>query len=136
MNYAAPKWTEKLSQSTDFKKTVAEALGDLDGLEVLHTAVMIVTYIRPEKTAGGILLPQISVQEDVFQGKVGLVVKKGVGAFRDMGATEFYGQDVNVGDYVVYRPSDAWPVTIRGVPCRLVQDTSIRMVTADPDIIL
>jgi co-chaperonin GroES (HSP10) len=135
MGVVIPKWTNRLSQSGDFKKDVMAALGDLEGVEVFHNMVMIATYIRPEKTAGGIIRPQENVQEDVFQGKVGLVVKKGPMAFVDDGSTQFYGQTAEVGDYIVYRPSDAWDMTVRGVHCRLVPDVRIKARVNDPELV-
>lgn len=135
MPVVVPKWTNQLAQSSDFKKDVMAALGDLSGVDVFHNMVLIATYIRPEKTAGGIIRPQDNVQEDVFQGKVGLVVKRGPMAFEDDGSTQFYGQTATVGDYIVYRPSDAWDVSIHGVHCRLVPDVRIKMRIADPNIV-
>lgn len=135
MAVVVPKHTTWLSQSGDFKKDVLKTLGDLSGLEVAHNRVMIATYIRPEKTVGGIIRPESNVDEDIFQGKIGLVVKKGPLAFLDDGATRFHGQNVEIGEYILYRPSDAFDLTVRGVHCRLVPDASIKvMKIRDPDM--
>ena len=39
-------------------------------------------YIAPEKTAGGIIRPQSNIDEDIHQGKVGLIVGVGPLAFQ------------------------------------------------------
>ena len=59
----------ELSQTDDFKGDVRARLGNTK-ISVLGTNVLIATYIRPEKTAGGIILPDRSKDEDVYQGKV------------------------------------------------------------------
>lgn len=135
MAFVVARKTQALAESGNFKETVLRELGDLNSVDVFHNMVLIATYIPPEKTKGGIILAHKSVEENLYQGKVGLVVKKGPMAFVDDGATEFHGQTAEVGDYIVYRPSDAWDVTIRGVGCRLIPDTRIKMRVEDPDSI-
>lgn len=107
----------------------------LEDIEVLYNQVLIAIYIRPEKTAGGIWKPQTNTQEDMWQGKVGLVVKLGPNAFEDDENFQFYGQKAAVGDWVVFKVGDAWSVQVGGFPCRLVSDSNIRMKTNDPQLI-
>lgn len=109
----------------------------IDGIDVLFNQVLIAVYERPKVTASGIHLPDQSTDEDRYQGKVGLVLKKGPDAFqenRDAGRV-FNGQDVKVGDWVVIRTSDGWALNLGAQLCRAVSDTHIRAVVAHPDIV-
>ena len=94
------KAIEAISTSKDPKKTIQELAGDLDGIEVIGDRVLVGIYMRPEKTAGGIIRPTMNKEEDVWQGKIGLVLKWGPDAFRNPETGELYEQDVNVGDWV------------------------------------
>lgn len=116
----------------DFKKLVLESVGDLSGFTVLHTDVLVATYVAPRKTAGGILLPDKSVEEDRWQGKVGLVLKMGEGAFRYTGAFTYEGSVPKVGDYVAFHTSDTREIGIRGTSCRTIDCSLIRMIIPDP----
>ncbi len=134
MAVAIAQWTQRLAESSDFKKDVLGLLGDVSGVDVFPNYVLVATYIRPEKI-GSIIRPQANVQEDLFQGKAGLVVKKGDAAFVDDGQTKFYGFDPEVGEYIVYRRSDAWDMTIRGVPCALIPDARVKLRVDDPALV-
>ena len=126
---------QALSQSADPKAGVLKAVGPLNGVEVFSGWILLGTYIRPEKTTGGIIRPQSNVDEDAYQGKVGLVLKKGPLAFVDDDSHDFAGQDVRDGDWVAYYVNDTRAVTINGAPCRLIQDTRIIMKIDDPNIV-
>ena len=127
---------ERLSQSKDQRKELAASVGDLSKVQLLSNRVLVGIYIEPEKTKGGIILSTGTIKESVWQGTVGVVLKKGGTAFKDdpQTGTYFHGQDVNVGDWVVFRPGDARRVQINGVDCRLIEDALIEMVIADPTI--
>lgn len=124
-----------LSQAKDPKAAMWEAIGDLSGIKLLYNQLLIGTYIRPERTAGGLIRPDTNVDEDQFQGKVGLVLRKGPQAFQDDGGQVFEGQNVSEGDWVVYKIFDGWALTLNGVPCRMVQDVHIKMIIKDPNIL-
>lgn len=114
----------------DPKQALLDALGDVTEMEVFHNYVMVATYIRPSVTAGGILLPDDTLAEDRFQGKVGLVVKKGPLAFVDDPVAKFGGVDINEGDWVFYRAADGFELFSvdpkdGGTSCRLFEDTKI-----------
>lgn len=114
----------ELSQAKNPKIAILTAIGDISKEEVLWDLVLVGTYIRPEKTAGGIYKPLENIQEDVYQGKSGLVLKLG---------SEIENPRVNVGDWVVYSIKDGWALTVNGVPCRLVPHNMIRMKLSSPD---
>lgn len=144
MPVAALKKTEEL----DEKQRLLAKLGDLNHVQVAQNEVLIAIYVRSEKTPGGIILTEKNRKEDVYQGKVGLVVKIGVSCQFvrvDRGKGRTYGIPVKLHDWVVVRPSDSWPLDINTdpralqmedfVPCRLVFDDQIRMVVSNPGVI-
>lgn len=123
--------------AADAAKAIMEKVGPyLDDIDVMWNSVLLATYIRPEKTKGGIIRPQDNVQEDVFQGKVGLVLKLGSHAYVDDEDDSFRGQKVNVGEWCVYKIGDAWSLNINSYPCRMIRDSGIRLRVKDPNIIL
>jgi co-chaperonin GroES (HSP10) len=126
----------KLSSADDPKKAIQSALkGALDQIELLHSKVLVALYIAPEKTKGGIIRPDSNVKEDVWQGMVGLVVKKGPIAFVDDDENRFGGGDVQLGEWVAFTPGDGRRIQINGVDCRLIEDTQLMLKVNDPSII-
>src|SRR3954469_22158617 len=125
-----------VSRAADPKKSMIEKVGDLSKIDVMFNMVLVATYIRPGTTSGGIIRPDSNLEEDVWQGKVGLVLKCGPDAFRDDDEVTFNGQKAEVGEWVVFKVGDAWQLLVGDWPCRLVRDSSIRMKLADPGIVL
>lgn len=122
-----------MKHDDDPKQELLAKLGDLSGIEVFNNAVLVATYVRPTKTKSGIHLPDKYVDEDRYQGKASLVVKTGPEAFKDDTGKWFVGADIKEGDWVALRPSDGWPVSVNGVPCRMIEDTAVRMKIDRPD---
>lgn len=122
----------EIARSPDTKKALLFRLGDLSGLVAAGNKLLVATYIAPEMTMGGIILPTRTLEEDRFQGIVGLVVKKGPLAYVDDNIAQFKGFNVDIGEYAVYRPSDGIETFVRGVPCRWIEDTKILGKTDDP----
>ena len=135
MTIVAARKFQEISRSADPKKTITEAAGDLSKVDVFFNHVLIGIYARPEKTKGGIILTDRTKEEDIYQGKVGLVLKKGPDAFADDDNKQFGGQTVEPGDWIVFRVGDGWSLTLRDTPCRMIQDTQIKIRLADPEII-
>lgn len=96
--------------------------------------VLVAIWVRPNRTAGGIELPDSYRDEDVFQGKTGLVLTMGDLAFSD-DETHRWPVKPKVGDWVAYRVSDGWPFMLGQQPCRLVNERGIRMVLERPDVV-
>lgn len=126
---------ERIAQASDPKRAIIDAVGDLSGIDILFNHILIGIYFRPEKTAGGIIRPTENIREDQFQGKCGLVLKKGPMAFKDDDVNRFYGQNVEVGDWIVFRVSDGWSLTVNETPCRMLEDANIRMKLVNPSMI-
>jgi co-chaperonin GroES (HSP10) len=128
---------EEIAKASDPKKVMMAKAGDLKGVELMGNRVLVAIYVAPEKTSGGIIRPTSQLKEDVWQGQVGLVLKKGAAAFEDDPRVNvyFYGQNAQVGEWVVFRPGDARRVQINGMDCRFVEDTLIDMVVSNPELI-
>ncbi len=122
--------------SSDPKEALFNALGarNLKDFTVLHSQVLVATYVRPAKTKGGIFMPDKVVEEDRWQGNIGMVLALGKGAFKDDSIAKFHGDSLKVGDWVMYVAADGVSLFINEVPCRLFQDTRILMKVTDPEI--
>jgi hypothetical protein len=125
----------------DPAKPLWDAAGDLSDYEIFHNLILVATYIAPEKV-GNIIMPDRRLDEDRFQGKIGLVLKVGPTAFVDDGATKFGGFELMPGQWVIYRPSDGYELFIRdrrkaneGLSCRLIEDVFVRGRVSDPGLI-
>jgi co-chaperonin GroES (HSP10) len=132
----------------DPKREIIDKLGDISQVEIAQNEVLLAIYMRPEKTAGGIIITYNDRKEDRYQGKVGLVVKIG-GACRfkriDAKTGVEYGLDIQLHDWVVVRQSDTWTLDINAdqkalkledfVACRLVYDDQIRMRVPSPGMV-
>lgn len=116
----------------DLHEKLDAALANID---LLHNQILVATYVRPQKTAGGIIVPDQTRKEDEYQGKVGLVMKKGPLAFQDDDRVKFHGQDVKLDDWVIFRASDGWQLILHGVHCRILADVDIKATVAQPDLV-
>lgn len=114
-------------------KVLMDQLGDIESVEIFNNQVLVAIYIRPTKTKSGILLPDTHVDEDKYQGKVGLVIKKGPSAFIDEDNKWFQGVNVEVNDWVIFRPSDGWSISVNNTLCRILDDTAVRGKVDAPD---
>lgn len=106
----------------DPKQAIFDQLGDLSGLELMLNNVLVAVYQRAKtanKTAGGIFLPDKTKDEDKWQGIVGLVVAKGPKAYQDDEVTKFDGENVEIGDWVWFRPAEGTLCVVNKVLCRV-----------------
>lgn len=117
----------------DPKLALLEQVGDLSKVEVFNMQVLVAVYIRPEKTKSGLYLSDKARDEDRYQSKVGLIIKKGPTAFVDKDGEWFSGLDIKEGDWIVFRPSDGWNITVNGTLCRMLDDMSVRARIEHPD---
>ena len=133
----------------DPAKPLWEAAGDLSDYDIFHNLVLVATYVPPPKILKGpdgedieFYSSDRTLEEERFQGKVGLVLLKGPLAFQDDGGTKFGGKEIRRGDWVIYRPSDGLEMFIRdrrksneGLSCRLIEDVFIRGRVKDPSLV-
>jgi hypothetical protein len=146
----APKLTivRPVVDYLDTKNEILAKVGDLSGFEIAANEVLLAIYLRPETYGGIIAMTDKNRQEDRFQGKASLVLKIGhscrfVRTDKDTGVT--YGIPIEVGDWVVVKPSDAWNMDYSPsmnstdikdcVPCRLVFDDQIRAKITHPALV-
>jgi len=111
-------------------------VGPLDKIEVVGQYVLVCLYIRPAtRTLGGVEIPETATDEDRYQGRVGMVLKLGQGAFVDSAQppVAFNGFACRPGDWVVYRPSDGMRFQIGKRDCRLIADVHVKMRLGTPD---
>ena len=119
----------------------------LDQIDVLGAHVLVAIYQRPTVTKGGVHLPDKFKDEDIYQGKVGLVLKLGPLAFQEDEAHRWSapatgsgsagtGERVpTVGDWVAFRTSDGWPMILNEKHCRMVEDINFRLILQQPDVV-
>lgn len=123
--------------------------GKLAHYDVFNSQVLVAVYIRPEKSKSGLIMTTRTRDEDKFQSKVGMILKMGPSAFRDENGVWFKNEKFSVGDWVVFRASDGWAITLpidkgpaedtdidgKGFLCRLMDDTAVRMRIPHPDAV-
>ena len=116
------------------KVLIAALKGEHKNLTVLHSQVLVAGYIKSARSKGGIIFTDKAVEEDRWQGNIGLVIAMGKGAFKDDAVAQFHGDKLKIGDWVMYVPADGVSLFINQVPCRLFQDTRILMKVTNPEI--
>lgn len=123
----------------DPKQFILDEMGDLSGITVAHNLVLVKIYERAAVTAGGILRTDNNLKEDIWQGAVGLVLKKGPVAFKSDDRNDFGDFNVDLGDWVLFRTADTWRQNIKGADgslkeCRFMQDAHVRAKIDSPDM--
>jgi co-chaperonin GroES (HSP10) len=123
----------EMDHNGDPRKKLKEQIGNIDNIEIFNNQILLAVYIRPQKTKSGIYLPDSTVGEDQYQSKVGLLLKKGATAFVDEENRWFRDAEFELDDWLVFRPSDGWAITINNTLCRVLDDTAVRMRVQQPD---
>ena len=120
----------------DPKKVIIDFLANhADTLDISCDKLLVVTYRRPEKTAGGIIMTQSALDEDKFQGKAGLVVKIGSLAFKDDARINHGGFKADLHDWITYRSVHGYEQEFCGLHCRVLKDENVIMKVTDPTLI-
>lgn len=122
-----------MDHAEDPKSKIIREIGDITGFQLLNNRILLGTYIRPQKTKSGLYLSEKYLEEDKYQSKVGLLLAQGPSAFQEKDGQWFAGLQFNVGDWLVFRPSDGWNITVNGVLCRILQDVQIQGIADNPD---
>lgn len=132
----------RMKHEKDPAQTIWDSLGgNVDELELAPAKVLIAIYERPEMTAGGIHLPGKTRGEDVYQGKVGLIIKMGPNCFEDDAIHTFGGFSPKIGDWVLFTAAEGRQLGLpsatvtTGTPCRIFEDTAILGKISSPDYI-
>ena len=124
-----------MSHEVDPKNVLLDKVGDIEDVEIFNNQVLVAVYIRPNKTKLGgkdFYLTDNVVDEDRFQGKVGLLLKKGSTAFVESDGW-FVNTTFELDDWLVFKPSDGWSLTVNGVLCRIIEDINVRGRVDTPD---
>ena len=121
-----------MSHEKDPKDALLEQIGDISEIELFHNQVLLAVYLRPEKTKSGLILTADHLDEDRYQSKVGLLIKRGPLAFEQDG-NWFTGMTFQDHEWLIFRPSDGWSITVNGVLCRIFDDISIKGRAPHPD---
>ncbi len=129
--------TSSKTLASDIWAKVNPHMDDLGDLVQLGD-ILVALYQRPEKTDGGVFLTDKMRGEDIYQGKSGLVIKMGPLAFHDEPA---YSPPITwpvkpkIGDWILFRASDGWPLIIGEQHCRIVNERGVRMILNRPDVV-
>lgn len=122
-----------MMHEVDPAQDLKNKIGDLSGLKLLGPKVLVAIYVRPEKTKGGIIITSKTRDEDIYQGKIGLIIKTGVNPGAD---PEWFGDaKLEVGQWVGFRASDGLSLIVNGVNCRILEDVRVQCVASHPDLI-
>lgn len=97
---------------------------------------VLVALWEGDEKIGSLYIPDKTKDENIYQGKSGLIVAMGHLAFtRD--ETHVWGDRVpQVGDWVAFRISDGFPIVLggrEGQHCRLLNEMKVRMILDAPD---
>lgn len=122
-----------MQHDVDPKEKLIAEVGDISQVELFNNQILVAVYIRPQKTKSGLYLSEKYVDEDRYQSKVGLLMKMGPAAFEENGDGWFRGEKFNEHDWLVFRPSDGWSITVNGCLCRILTDTQVKGRIAAPD---
>lgn len=126
----------KMDTSADSAKEIRDKVADiLPHVRLVNPfEVLVGIYKRPEKTAGGLILTDKTRGEDIWQGKIGLVLKVGRLAFTE--DTENHWDTIpKLGDWVALRVGDTWQLILGEQNCRMVRDQHVRFVIDSPDVV-
>lgn len=128
-----------MDHAADPRDELRAKVGDISDLVIASNNVLVAVYKRPEKTKSGIILTDQNRDEDNYQSKVGLVLKCGPSAFEYAHGEDEWGfghLNVQIGDWIVFRPSEGWALDLKGnetVRCRMLSDTAVKAKVSHPD---
>lgn len=129
--------TIRLQRGVDYKKQLLDALGDISSFDVLQHYILVMTFVEPNITKGGLHMPDNVIDEAQFQGKIGLIVKMGPTAFSDDESRNIrWNKDsvLKVGDFVMYKASSGMGMLVNFVHCRLFkQEDEMLARVRDPE---
>lgn len=129
---------------SDKEELLAKTAGAIKEWRALFgDRVLVATYVRPEKTKGGIYMVDKTREEDLHQGKTGLVIALGQHAFKDK--DYWGGNPPTVGDWVAYNIQDTRRLVLVSpdapstadarIECRIMPDTVIQGIVDDPTVV-
>lgn len=131
-----PRSIGRLSSASDPKRELLDAIGPaIDKIRVFGSNLLVATYIPPDRI-GSIIMTDKTKEEALWMGSVGLVLKKGPWAFQsdEELKIDWKSQDVQIGEWILFRFSDAWEQHFNGVSVRFVPDNLVKGVIETPQL--
>jgi len=124
----------KMAHAADPRQEIREKLkGAEKNIRVMGARVLVATYIRPDKTASGIILADRTREEEKHQGKTGMVIALGPLAFQEDDAHQWGDDKPTIGDWVMFNIGDTRRLIIGDAECRVLEDVAVQAVIASPD---
>ena len=101
-------------------------LADLNLPEPTGWHILVAQYVRPERSAGGIIMSAKTLQEDAWQNRMGMVLALGPDAYSDP-VRHPSGRWVKPGDTIVWKKLDnaASKFEMNGVQVCLLNDDAV-----------
>lgn len=124
----------KFKEPADFAKAVFDMV-DLNAIDIPVNRVLTAVYLKYGVSPGGIIIPEVSKGEDIWQNKVALVLKLGSTAFWSTPEWNFDDFDIKPGDWVTFKIGNGSQIELNGVACRIVTDQYIETRVKDPRIV-
>lgn len=125
-------------------KALFKRIGDLSAFKLFQNRILVAKFQRTTIGSGRLLAAEHTKTEDKWQGKTGLVVKKGTIAFMDDEATGtfWHGDNVEVGDWVFFNYGDGTDIEIcpdgstDRIYCKVLKEGEIIGSVPRPDFFL
>ena len=133
MSAVLTNYVKEISESENPRKSILKWTRGIEKECVMHGHIIVATYARPYKTAGGIILSDNLRQEDVYQGSCGLIVAMAENAFKYDGSFKFEGTPPKLHDWVIYRAAEGMSISYNKAACRILRDESIKCTTQHPE---
>lgn len=102
-------------------------------IRIMGARVLVATYIRGEKTASGIYLPDRTRDEEKHQGKAGMIIAMGPLAFEDDDTHKWGDDKPGIDDWVMFNIGDTRRLVVGDAECRILEDVAVQAVIANPD---
>ena len=121
------------------KARIRERVGpELARIRVTLNHVLVCIYVRPKETASKIVIPDSILDDDVYRGTAGLVLKLGPRCFEDSSVLTWTEADKFAeDDWVMFRRGDAngFRVSVNGVECiSFENERGIKLIVPRPDL--
>jgi co-chaperonin GroES (HSP10) len=121
-----------VSNAENPKAEIKKWAGNLKDINLTNDRILVATFARPQKTAGGVYLADSQLAENRWQGMVGLYLAGGPSAFEFDGPYKYNGEPPKIGSWLVYKPADSTEVAWRKMSCRIMRSESVIATISDP----
>ena len=129
----------KMDHENDPKQELLNSFSEVvKNISLAGPSVLVAVYKRPLKTQKGLILTENYRDEDIYQGKIGLILKMGSYPFDEEDKKFFGDKRPEVGDWVMFRVSDGMSLVLgnREGHCRLFSDRrTLKMFLGEPDLV-